>query len=244
MSTANVDKPVGQLVRERPAAARVFERLGIDYCCQGKRTLAEACQQGGLDLDAVDSALEGEESVPAEFDWLQLNLNELADHIVATHHTWLRSELPRLTELFEKVIRAHGERHAEVVQAAAIYARLREELAAHMGKEEQVLFPILHRLARGERGAVLCGSLARPIHVMEHEHSEVGQALAELRHLTAGFAPPADACTTFCVLYAGLAALEQDLHLHIHKENNVLFPRAQALERRARERVAAQEIRR
>jgi regulator of cell morphogenesis and NO signaling len=234
MNVLDPHSTVGQLVRERPALARVFERFGIDYCCGGKRPLDQACQERGLEVGLVLDELAGQDvDAPAaeEVDWSAAPMSELADHIEATHHAFLRRELPRLEGLLEKVVAAHGPRHPELRDLRAVFAGLKSELEGHMLKEERVLFPMVRQLQRATaRPRFHCGSVANPIAVMEHEHDDAGTALAWLRARTGGYTPPADACNTYRALLGGLAELEADLHLHIHEENNILFPRARDAE--------------
>jgi regulator of cell morphogenesis and NO signaling len=234
MNVLDAQATVGQLVRERPSRARVFERFGIDYCCGGKRPLDEACRKEGLDLGLVLDALADPDPNPLgseAVDWSAVPMGELADHIEATHHVYLRHELPRLAGLLEKVVAAHGRNHHELWDVRVVFAGLKAELEEHMLKEERVLFPMVRQL---ERATTLprfhCGSVGNPIVVMEHEHDAAGAALASLRTLTDGYTPPAGACNTYRALFDGLASLEADLHLHIHKENNILFPRARDAE--------------
>ncbi len=225
---------VGELVVEKPSRARVFEQFGIDYCCGGKVPLAEACAAGGADVDAVVEALsvsEGGASPEAETDWSQESMTSLVDHIIGTHHAYLREEFPRLTRMTERVAEVHGERRSELPQVRDVFAALRRELELHMQKEEQILFPMIKQLDSGAAGAAShCGTIENPIRMMEQEHDSAGDALGTLRTLTGGFAPPADACGTYRVMLASLEELEADLHQHIHKENNILFPRAIASE--------------
>jgi|DewCreStandDraft_4_1066084.scaffolds.fasta_scaffold43304_3 regulator of cell morphogenesis and NO signaling len=226
-------RTVGALVAERPSRARAFEDLGIDYCCGGKKPLTEACAEHGLDLDAVITRLREAEATagPSEVDWTQQSLTALADHIEDTHHAYLREELPRLTSLTQKVASRHGERRPEYVEVADVFGALRAELESHMMKEEMILFPICRQLDEAEGPAAFhCGSVRNPIRVMEIEHDHAAAALQRMRQLTAGFTPPDDACTTLRVMLDSLAVLEKDLHEHIHKENNILFPRAAARE--------------
>lgn len=228
---------VADLVRARPERAEVFERYGIDYCCRGKVSLDEACRRDGVDPEVVRCELKEVDARPIEetFDWSSASLTQLADHIVAQHHSYLRSELPRLSALLDRVAVAHGDRHPEMLQAREVFAALQAELTAHMMKEEQVLFPIIRLLdstPQEERGELdfHCGSVENPIRVMEHEHDDAGAALRKLRELTSNYTAPADACETFRVLLAGLEKLEADMHQHVHKENNILFPGATKLE--------------
>jgi regulator of cell morphogenesis and NO signaling len=235
MIEIDVQKTIGQLVAERPDRARVFETFGLDYCCGGKKTIGEACAEKGKNADEVVAALrEHDAATPSttERDWSQASLGELVDHIVTTHHEYLRRELPRLQEMAAKVALVHGDRHPEMVQVHELFERFKPEQELHMAKEEAVLFPMCKLLDTAtEVPRTFCaGTLRHPIEAMERDHAIAGDDLAEMRRLTNGFTPPEDACNTFRVLLAGLAELEEDMHLHIHKENNILFPRALAKE--------------
>jgi regulator of cell morphogenesis and NO signaling len=232
------DLHVARIATRDPATIRVFQRHGIDFCCGGKRPLAEACTEHGVDFDTLRDELATAAAGPgeAERDWAGAPLGELADHIVERFHAALREDLPRLAMMVDKVVAVHGDKHPEVLPALGrTFHALRAELEAHMPKEEHVLFPYAKELERlkaagGPFAGSPFGSVRTPIGVMEDEHDVAARALAELRRLTDGFEPPAGACTTFCGLYHGLAELESDTHRHIHLENNVLFPRAEALE--------------
>jgi regulator of cell morphogenesis and NO signaling len=174
------------------------------------------------DLEALDATV-----VPQDDPIAGMSMTELADHIEETHHTYLRSELPRLTRLVNKVTAVHGQAHAWLDEVRTVYAGLVTELEPHMMKEEQILFPMIREIEKsGSSGAVYCGTIENPIRVMEHEHDNAGEALARLRTLTDGFAMPEGACNSFRAMLDGLETLEADLHQHIHKENNVLFVRA------------------
>jgi regulator of cell morphogenesis and NO signaling len=236
--------PVSQLVTSNPARARVLERFGIDYCCHGRQSLTEACNTKSLDIAEVRRTLaqcEAQAAGETEPDWSAVPLAELAKHIVDRHHVYLRRELPRLKGLLDKVIAAHGAGHPELDELKAVLQGLDAELTLHMMKEEHVLFPIVAQLEAaaatgGSVPAFHCGSVNNPIGVMEDEHEHAGRALAQMRSLTGGYVPPSDACPTYVALLAGLAELEADLHLHIHKENNIMFPRAAQLEARLKSR--------
>lgn len=220
---------VGELVAERPARSRVFEELGIDYCCGGKLSLAEASARRGLDVDAVSRRLAeaDAEGVAGGTDWRAARLADLCGHIVATHHALLRRELPRLHGLLAKLARVHGDRHPELRDTLAVFEPFADDLAFHMTKEEQVLFPLIARIESGQ--AAPTPFVLRPIASMEAEHDDAGRALSEMRRLTGGYAVPADGCNTYRAAMAGLAELEADMHAHVHKENNILFPRAARL---------------
>jgi regulator of cell morphogenesis and NO signaling len=230
------ETPVGAIVAERLGRARVFDRLGIDYCCHGETRLDEACALRALDVAAVvaqiaESDARGNDNGADAVDCAAMTVGALADHIVATHHALLRRELPRLADLIDKVATAHGPRHPELGDLRETFSGLREELESHLLKEERVLFPLVKQLEAARAAfPIHCGTVANPIRVMRHEHDGAGAALGRLRALTGGYRAPGDACPSFRALYDGLAALEADLHRHIHKENNILFPKAAALE--------------
>jgi regulator of cell morphogenesis and NO signaling len=241
--TLNAQTPVGQIVTERLGRAAVLDRLGIDYCCRGKMTLGQACAERGIELGEVLRALSAVEIDAASADQVEysaLPAGALADHIVETHHTYLREVLPRLDVQFDKVVEVHAERHPELRQMQDVFRRQWAELVLHLVREEQVLFPFIKQLeARASLPRIYRGSVDYPIRVMEHEHDSTGSALKSLRKLSGGFAAPPDACPTYRALLHGLAELEADLHRHIHKENNILFPKASALEASLREGKAA-----
>lgn len=232
-SSFSPSSTVGQIVAAQPLLARVFERAGIDYCCGGKKTLAEACAAKGLDaatfVIALDAAAQFAHARPA-VDAAAMSLGALADHIESTHHAYVKDELPQLVEKAERVAMKHAWRDERLVAVAATTRELAEEMFNHMAKEERILFPLVRELERNGAHSGHCGSIANPIRQMEHEHDHAGGAIARLRELTDGFTPKADDCNTHRALLAGLARFESDLHDHVHKENNVLFPRALALE--------------
>lgn len=225
---------MGELVAQNPALSRVFEDLQIDYCCGGRRRLADVCSERQLSVaDMIGRLREfrgSEAESPSRTDWMASSLTDLCDHIERTHHAFLRDALPRLAELLTKVVSAHGQRHPELVQIQHVFESLRAELETHMLKEERILFPAVRELEQANRPTKFhFGSIADPIRVMEHEHDSAGDALIRIRQLTSNFQPPIYACLTFRALYERLERLEQDLHQHVHKENNILFPRALAI---------------
>ena len=223
---------IGALVAARPLLARFFDRLGIDYCCGGKQTLAAACQRRGLDVQTTLALLDSTAAIlaagPAEVDAAAMGLGQLADHIEATHHAYLKAELPRLVEMADRVAAKHGWRDGRLPEVAAAVNTLATEMLDHMRKEETILFPLVRQIEAGAADGFPCGSIANPIRQMEAEHESAGNLTAKLRLLTDGFTPDAEACNTHRALLGGLAEFEADLHRHVHKENNVLFPRALA----------------
>lgn len=230
----DVKRPVGELVAERISRACVLERFGIDYCCHGKTPLDDACRRLGLVSEEVLGALAQADAAPqavGEPDFARMPLSELADQIEATHHAFMKAELPRVERLLAKVRAAHAERHPELHEVTAVFAGFQLEIDSHMMKEERILFPMIRQLETATSLPTFhCGSVRNPIRVMEHEHDSAGSALARMRSLTGGFTAPADGCASYQALMAGMAAVEADLHRHIHKENNILFPKAAVLE--------------
>lgn len=231
MSAITADAHVADLVLEQPSRARVFERFGIDYCCGGKTPLETACADRGLDLDIVIAALDEPRADDADdVDWTTEPVADLCAHIVDQHHAYLRDELPRLRQLVDKVARAHGATHPELADVQTAFGATADELEQHLVKEEQILFPACVALEEGAAGEFPFGSVESPIRMMLHEHDEVAAGLTRLRALTNGYEPPSDACNSYRSMLDRLHTLETDTHHHIHKENNILFPRAVALE--------------
>ena len=234
MSALDPEQTVGAIVRQKPARARVFESLKIDYCCGGKISLKLACEKRGVEVGEVLQTLihsDEQADVGQLVDVDSMGLTELADHIEATHHAYLRQELPRLHVMTEKVAQVHGDKDERLFQMRKAFVALKAELEPHMMKEEQILFPMVRQLeASTERQKFHCGSIANPIRQMEYEHDQAGDALAILNASTDAYTPPDWACNTYRAMLVSLAQLEADLHQHIHKENNVLFPKALGLE--------------
>jgi len=236
MTTATT---LAELAANSLSATRVLERHGLDYCCGGKQPFGEACTAKGLDAKEILRELDdAARTNTADRDWQTAPLQELVAHIVETHHAYLKLDLPLLQARIEKVVSVHGGRDPEMLpRLAAVFAALRSELEMHLHKEENILFPFIVQYGRAELQKrpvppVPFGSIANPIAMMEREHDGAGDALEEIRKLTGNYDPPSYACATVRALYEGLQALEKDLHMHIHLENNILFPRAIALEQR------------
>ncbi|MDZ7676120.1 MAG: iron-sulfur cluster repair di-iron protein [Acidimicrobiales bacterium] len=221
-TSPNLDETLGALVAAKPARARVLEQFGLDYCCNGHRTVAEASTAAGLDPAAVVERLATvSDDAGSEID--DLEPVDLVDHILETHHAYLHEELPLLVQLATKVRDVHGERHPELVRVAELVSHVHADLAPHLAKEEQVLFPAIRDWADGERSFPF-GTLSRPVQVMMTEHDQAGELLRALRTATRDFEVPDDGCASYRALYERLEALEADTHRHIHLENNVLFP--------------------
>ncbi len=229
---------VREIALEQPSSIRVFESFGIDYCCGGRKPLAEACTATQVEIDQVLAALEAAAANPAPLaeNWTQESLRALIGHIVAKHHGYVKRELPRLATPAQKVLNRHGDTMAELSDIQSTLARLDEELTGHLAKEELILFPYISNLERAHKEGTpkpsgCFGTVAHPIQMMTQEHDAAGTLLARMRSLSHNFTPPAHACPTFHAFYDGLREFEQDLHQHIHLENNILFPRAIELEK-------------
>lgn len=227
----NPETLVGAVVATYPVTRRMMEALGIDYCCGGNRMLAEAAAEANVPVETVIAVLntaiaQAAAAPPLERDWQQAPLDDLMAHIVITHHTLLRRELPRLRDMLQKVQHAHGAMHGDILQPLAeTFTGLATELEAHLHKEEDTTFPAISRLEQG-----ICDkSTLHMVTELEDEHEHAGTALATMRKLTNQYALPRDACLTYSGLYEGLQELEQDLHQHVHLENNILFPRVRQL---------------
>lgn len=236
LSTA---KTVREVAVEFPEATRIFEKLGIDYCCGGNKSLEEACSASNLSVDEVLDSLElAEQTAQAkksDRNWQAEPLADLTAHIVNTHHKYTREEIARLRPLIEKVRSVHGKNHPELQLVQTVFHGLAQELSTHMMKEEMVLFPYIVRLEEAvtQKEPVVpppFGTIQNPVMMMMHEHDSAGDALRAMREASAGYAPPADACVSYQTLYKALADFEKDLHQHIHLENNILFPRAIEME--------------
>lgn len=228
------DQTVAEIVISDPHLRARLEQLGVDYCCGGKKPLADAVKDARLDLDTVIADLEqrrlpGQTSAAAT-DWSAVPLTVLADHILGTHHVFTKTQLARADALLGKVQNAHRTMHGDMLDALRrSFDPLKAELEAHLMKEEQILFPAIKGIdgfmsGRNGRPAVHCGSVAYPIQQMEREHDGAGDLLAKMREVTGNYRLPNDACQTFKALYEALENLESDLHEHIHLENNILFP--------------------
>ena len=233
------EQTIGQIAAKHPAAERIFETLGIDYCCGGKRSLSAACADAKVPVETVIGLLESSEEIPHPGVPNDAPLGELTLHIVETHHGFVRRESPRIQALLTKVSDKHGPVHPELLELKTLFVALAEELAEHMMKEERILFPYIAALEGAAEPSACFGSVESPISVMVADHENAGATLSKMRVLTDGYQAPDDACAGFQALYRALEEFERDLHSHVHLENNVLFPRAMA-EQRARRTTTAQ----
>ncbi len=233
-----IEKTVREIALENPSSIRIFESLGIDYCCGGKRPLSDACSRVNVDLDRALRLLEAAKldgQAPDTGGWKTKPLGELIAYVVGKHHSYVRQEIPRIRGLLTKVLAKHGPTHPEIAHIGELFSAVAQELSTHMLKEEQVLFPYVERmeaaLQAGENApAAFFGSVKQPIANMVAEHDDAGALLAWIRVLSNGYSAPAGACPTFVGLFKGLEEFERDLHHHVHLENNILFPRAIEME--------------
>jgi regulator of cell morphogenesis and NO signaling len=235
--TATFETPVRDIVTADFRTAAVFHNHHIDFCCGGAQPLADACRAAGADASEVIAELnravaEPSSTVPNFAVWTPA---ELVDYIVTKHHSYVREALPTIAAHTEKIANVHGERHPELAEVARLFAAVVDDMTSHMWKEEQILFPFIQALAQAAAQkrpmpAAPFGSVENPIHMMELEHEAAGGAMERIRELTRDYAVPADGCTTYTITLKELEAFERDLHAHVHLENNVLFPRAIALQ--------------
>lgn len=211
----DLNDSLGDLVVSNPGSARVLERFGLDYCCHGERSLQDASELAGVDAADVLAQLGELEEAPAS-EWAELSPVDLAEHIVATHHRYLREELPMLDALAAKVLSVHGRRHSELSTVRELVGEIGAEIISHLDEEEKSLFAVIGNGA---------DSTVEPvIESLEDEHETVGALLESLRSATSEYQPPADGCASYQSLYQRLEAFESDTYEHIHKENHVLFP--------------------
>lgn len=232
------DETLGQIAAKDLRKAQIFKKYGLDFCCGGKKTVKEACAEKGLDVTKVEQELQQADKIPASrplpySDW---SLDFLADYIVNTHHSYVRKTLPDITAYAQKVMKVHGNNHPELLRVNQLVQEVNAELTSHMIKEEKVLFPYIKELVATKNNisplhAAHFGTVQNPINMMEAEHELVGKNLDEIRVLTNNYLLPEDACASYSLLYSLLDEFEDDLHLHIHLENNILFPKALEIEK-------------
>jgi regulator of cell morphogenesis and NO signaling len=232
------DETVGEIAAKDLRKAAIFRKYGLDFCCGGKKTVKEACAEKGLDVTLIEQELQQADKVydTRPLPYQEWGLGFLAEYIVNTHHTYVRSTLPDLLAYAQKVARVHGSYHPELVQINVLVNNIAQELSEHMVKEERILFPYIKQLSEAkEQGKVIAkpgfGNIENPIRMMEVEHESAGHDLAQIRVLANEFTVPEDACGSYRMLFKMLEEFESDLHLHIHLENNILFPKAQKLEK-------------
>ena len=229
---------IGELVAKDYRTASVFKKYGIDFCCQGNRTIGEACEKKNIDSESVVNDLDaliqsrGESSI----DYKSWPVDFLADYIEKKHHRYVQEKTAEIIPYLDKICRVHGAHHPELFEINEHFNATAGELAKHMKKEELILFPIVRKLAKAkEEGSKMVappfGSIQNPINAMMDEHSTEGDRFRKIEELSNNYTPPQDACNTYGVTLGLLKEFEQDLHLHIHLENNILFPKAIELEK-------------
>ncbi len=227
---------VGDIAAANPAAKKVLEEAGVDYCCGGAKSLNQACMRTGVSAEEILRRLQENrhEVGPQEANWAGAPLADLTKHIVQKHHKYVRGAVPRISALLAKVTAKHGERHPELVAIEKEFLGLGQEMYAHMQKEEQILFPYIERLERATEGQQLeppfFQTVRNPVHRMMEEHDSAGRALQGIRGLSTGYQTPAEACESYREVYRSLEEFEANMHAHVHLENNILFPRAVELE--------------
>lgn len=237
--TGEGEETLGSIAANDLRKADVFKKYGLDFCCGGKKTVREACEEKGIDVTQVEKELQQAtteyKTRPLPYgDWA---LDFLADYIVNTHHSYVRQSLPELSAYAKKVKEVHQADHPELVRLQQLVEEVKEEMTSHMVKEEQVLFPYIKQLQARTHGIApeqeaVFGTVQTPINMMEMEHELVGKNMEELRSITNEYTLPTDGCASYALLYKMLEEFENDLHLHIHLENNILFPKAVALEKK------------
>ena len=233
------EQTIGQIVTEDYRAAGVFKKFGLDFCCGGKRTITEACEKKGVNLEELVRELDSLDSESNESqNYSSWSPDFLIDYIVNTHQNFVRTKLPEIEGYARKVAKVHGSRHEELNEILYEFMMLKDEMLNHLEKEEQLLFPFIKAMVRCEREGKSMdekphfGSVENPVKMMEEEHDEAGGSMAKIQRLSNNFTPPKDACATYRVLFQSLEGFQDDLHKHVHLENNILFPKALELEKR------------
>ncbi|MFL0353741.1 iron-sulfur cluster repair di-iron protein [Xanthomarina sp. GH4-25] len=240
METLSKDtqKQIGQFVAEDYRTASVFSKYGIDFCCKGHRTIEEVCTKNNIDSNNLLNDLDKivTTNTDQSIDYRSWPLDLLVEYIEKKHHRYVEEKTPVLRQFLDKLCKVHGERHPELFKINELFTASTGELASHMKKEELILFPFIKKMVKAQidKGAILSpqfGTVANPIATMMEEHENEGERFRQIAELTDNYTPPADACNTYKVTFAMLDEFEKDLHLHIHLENNILFPEAAKLEK-------------
>ncbi|TBW27988.1 iron-sulfur cluster repair di-iron protein [Gramella sp. KN1008] len=234
------ERTVADCVTENIKASHVFKKYGIDFCCGGGISIQKACEKGGVDYSLLAEDLKNV-GVPTEneMDFSKLPLDDLIDHIVSKHHTYVEANIPLLLQYSQKVARVHGGNNPELIKVEQLFQRVAGELAGHLKKEEMILFPFIKKMVQAEKDGTELNvphfnTVENPIKMMEDEHEFAGDTFKEIARITDNYTPPAHACNTYRALFDKLAEFEEDLHQHIHLENNILHPGALKLEKKLR----------
>lgn len=229
---------IGELVAQDYRTAQVFKNHGIDFCCNGNRTIEDACKNKNMEssvlIEKLEQAMQKNSNTGTNYNAWPPDL--LADYIEKTHHRYVERKIQEITPFLNKVVRVHGERHPELQEIEQLFNETAGELTAHMKKEELILFPFIRKMVNTQNNPEqmtrpMFGTVQNPIEMMQHEHDTEGERFRKIAALTQNYTPPADACNTYRVTFALLKEFEEDLHLHIHLENNILFPKAVELEK-------------
>ena len=229
------EQTLATIVTNNHFTVPVLEKYHLDFCCKGKRTLADACIEKGLPLETITEELEKSSSAlqSNKMPFTEMTAEQLISYILIHHHFYVKQSMPTILGHLEKVATKHGDRFPYMVEVFVLFKEIYEEMTAHMHKEEMILFPRIKEVAAmqdaHQHSTLSEGYLTAPIEVMEHEHDQAGEILYKIRKLTNNYTPPAEACTTFQVSLAELKEFEEDLHRHVHLENNILFPLAEKM---------------
>lgn len=233
----NSEKTVADCVTENIKASHVFKKYGIDFCCGGGISLEKACQKKGVNFSTLANDLESIDDLEEkEIDFNKMPLDELIDHIIEKHHSYVEANIGLLIQYSAKVAKVHGGNNPELIKVYELFDKVAGELAAHLKKEELILFPFIKKMVKAEKEGTQLNTpnfntVENPIKMMEEEHEFAGDIFKEIAQLTNNYTPPADACNTYRALFDKLDEFEQDLHEHIHLENNILHPKAMKLEK-------------
>lgn len=228
---------IGDMVAEDFRAAAIFKKYGIDFCCKGGRTIEEACQKKALDENKIYNELENlPKNGTAGIDYKSWPLDLLADYVEKTHHRYVEEKTPIIQQFLDKLCKVHGNKHPELFEINTLFSASAQDLAAHLKKEELILFPFVRKMVTSKISGNPIekpnfGTVENPVEMMKHEHSVEGERLAKIAQLSNNYTPPEDACNTYRVTFAMLHEFENDLHTHIHIENNILFPKSIELEK-------------
>ena len=229
------EQTLANIVTNNHFTVPVLEKYDLDFCCKGKRTLTDACMEKGLSVETVSTELEhsGADKPGHAMPFTEMTAEQLISYILIHHHFYVKQSMPTILSHLEKVVNKHGERFPYMVEVLQLFREIADEMTMHMHKEEVILFPRIKDVAAlqdaHQHRNLVAGYIAAPIQVMEHEHDHAGNILYQVRSLTNNYTPPAQACTTFQVCLAELKAFEEDLHRHVHLENNILFPLAEKM---------------
>ena len=235
--TVDTKITIGEIVAEDFKTAAVFSKYGIDFCCKGHRTLEEVCEKKNISVEQLSEELaQASGNATGAIDYLSWPSDLMIDYIEKKHHRYIEEKTPVILQYLNKLCKVHGQRHPELFEVYKEFSESAGELAAHMKKEELILFPFIKKMLKAKEENLPLnrpnfGTVENPVAMMKHEHTTEGERFEEIAKLTDNYNPPADACSTYRVTFAMLQEFEQDLHTHIHLENNILFPRAIALEK-------------